>query len=93
MSRRSLAKDENLEGGMKQSIFLRNLKEWIEEIVSRDGLADRDLVKEIKQKFELAMQANIEYHKFMAKNVGEEVVRHDLMVEIYKSLLQKARQK
>lgn len=77
---------------MKQSIFLRNLEEWIEEIVSRDGLAYRDLV-EIKQKFELAMQANIEYHKFMAKNVGEEVVRHDLMVEIYKSLLQKARQK
>lgn len=89
-NKRSTAKGGNLERGMKQSILLRNLEEWIEEIIARDGLADKELVKNINQRFELAMQANIEYHKFMAKNVGDDLtVRHNLMAEVYKALSQR----
>ena len=74
--------------GMYNSIFLKNLERWIDEIVTRDGLTDRELIRTIKGKFELAIQSNIEHHRFMAKNAGAEYAeRHQLMADIYESLL------
>lgn len=85
------AKAAMLETDMKNSVFLNNLEGWIDELISKDGLADKELVKMIKQKFECAMQANINYHTFMMDNAraddhgnGE---RHKLMVAIYQELL------
>jgi hypothetical protein len=74
-------------------LFLNNFERWIEEIISRDGKIERAVViKAVKQSFERAIQANIAYHSFMAEsakgnNEGNLVIRHELLAEIYESIL------
>lgn len=86
--------DDILDRGAKQSFFLNNLEQWIDEVISQDGLADRELVKRIKESFERSIQANVDYHKSMmnsARENDEEKMadRHRLMAEIYQSLLKR----
>jgi hypothetical protein len=82
------------DGIMNQSLFLNNLELWIDEIISGDGLADKELIEKVRGKFELAMQANITHHRYMAKNGdGITMDRHRLMAEIYETLLQQASRK
>lgn len=77
--------------GMKHSIFLNNLEGWIDEVISQDDLADKELIRTIKDRFEHSIQANIDYHKFMIsakENRNKTADRHRLMAEVYESLLQ-----
>ena len=79
-------------GAIRNSLFLNNLELWIDEIISQDGLADKELIKTIMERFQRSMQANIEHHRFMMNNAKEKADqttehRHKLMVEVYKSLL------
>ena len=89
----SYDKDNNVEG-TRYSLFLVNLERWIDEIISRDGVADKELIKTVKDNFERAMQANITYYRYMEKNKKENgeqnmAERYRLMAEIYQSLLRK----
>jgi hypothetical protein len=86
-----MAAGESRDRGMTQSLFLSNLEQWIVEKVSEDGLADRELVKAVKEKFRRSIDANVTYHKYMMKNAianSEPSIEHHhkLMMEIYKSL-------
>lgn len=90
--KRTSSKDDFQNNSMKQSLFLSNLEQWIEEVISQDELTDRELIKTIKEKFGRTMQANIQYHKFMMYNAKENndkkrADHHKLMAEIYQSLL------
>lgn len=76
----------------RNSAFLNNLEQWIDEVISQDGLADTELIKTIKERFEHSIQANIEHHRFMMKNANENnekerADRHRLMAEVYQSIL------
>jgi hypothetical protein len=76
---------------MRHSLFVNNLEGWIDGIIMQDGLADKELIKTIKERYQRSIQANIEHHQFMMKNSKEsnEPVlehRHKLMAEIYRSL-------
>jgi hypothetical protein len=51
-------------GAMRNSLFLNNLEQWIDDIISQDGLADKELIKTIKDRFQRSMQANIEHHRY-----------------------------
>lgn len=78
--------------GTRVSLFLNNFEQWIQELVSREGLADGELIRTIREKFERSMQANITHHKFMmnsARENGDQVgaERHRLMAEVYRELL------
>lgn len=53
---------------MKNSIFLNNLEGWIDETISRSGLAEEELVKRLKSSFQRSIQANIEYHLLMLRD-------------------------
>jgi hypothetical protein len=77
---------------MRRSIFLNNLELWIDEIISQDGLAERELIKTIKERFQHSMQANIDHHKFMMTNAIEnndqkKADQHKLMADVYQALL------
>ncbi len=79
-------------GTRSMSFFLRNLEQWIDEKNSQDGLTYKELIKTIKETFERAIEANIEYHRLMAKSATEsdyhkKSYRHKLMAKIYQSLL------
>jgi len=50
-------KDEILESGIKNSIFLNNLEGWIDEAISKNGLAEEELVKLLKSSFQRSIQA------------------------------------
>jgi hypothetical protein len=73
------------------SVFLNNLEEWIDEIISQNSQANKELLRTIKQRFERSIQANIEYHRFMISANGtddqERADRHKLMADVYKALL------
>jgi hypothetical protein len=78
--------------GMKNSLFLNNLELWIDEIISQDGLADKELIKTIRGRFERSIQANIDHHKFMMNNAKENrdqktADRQRLMADVYQALL------
>jgi hypothetical protein len=73
------------------SLFVNNLEKWIDGIIMQDGLADKELIKTIKERYQRSIQANIEHHQFMMKNAKENNEpllehRHKLMAEIYRSL-------
>lgn len=79
-------------GAIRNSLFLNNLEGWIDEIISQDGLVDKELIRTIKERFERSMRANIEHHKFMMggakKNNDKKLAdRHKLMVHVYQELL------
>ena len=79
-------------GAMRNSLFLNNLEQWIDYIISQDGLADKELIKTIKERFQRSMQANIEHHRFMmtcanGNDDQKRADRHKLMVDVYKALL------
>lgn len=79
---------------MRNSVFLNNLEQWIDEVISQDGLADTELIKTIKERFEHSIQANIEHHRFMMNHAKEnnekkKADRHRLMAEVYQSILKK----
>ena len=84
--------DDNIENtAMRHSLFVNNLEGWIDGIIMQDGLADKELIKTIKERFQRSIQANIEHHQFMMKNAKENNEpllehRHKLMAEIYQSL-------
>ncbi|MGI0049356.1 MAG: hypothetical protein ACREAW_07430 [Nitrososphaera sp.] len=77
---------------MKHSVFLKNLEGWIDEIISQDGLGDKELIRTIKERYERSIQANIDHYNYLAKNakenddIGNEE-RHKLMVRVYQELL------
>jgi hypothetical protein len=76
----------------RNSIFLNNLEQWIDEIISQDGLADRELIRTIKERFERSIRANISHHEFMTNNAkenhdGGRADRHRLMADVYRALL------
>jgi hypothetical protein len=73
-------------------LFLNNLEKWIDEIISQDGLADKELIKTIKERFQRSLQANIEHHRFMmtysnGDNDKKRADRHKLMADVYQALL------
>jgi hypothetical protein len=78
-------------GAMRNSLFLNNLEGWIDDIISQDGLADRELIKTIKERFQRSMQANIEHHRFMMTSANgndqKRADRHKLMADVYQALL------
>jgi hypothetical protein len=79
-------------GAMRNSLFLSNLERWIDEIISQDGLADKELIKTIKERFQRSMQANIEHHRFMMTSANgnddqRRADRHKLMADVYQALL------
>ncbi len=82
-------KDEILESGIKNSIFLNNLEGWIDEAISKNGLAEEELVKLLKSSFQRSIQANIEYHLLMVKEVAKGIMtdRHRIMAKVYQELL------
>ena len=74
-------------GAMRNSLFLNNLEQWIDDIISQNGLADKELIKTIKERFQRSMQANIEHHQCMIKSANENddqasERRHKLMVSL-----------
>jgi len=80
--------DEILETGMKNSIFLNNLEGWIDETISRSGLAEEELVKRLKSSFQRSIRANIEYHLLMLSDaLGVMADRHRIMAKVYEGLL------
>jgi hypothetical protein len=82
------SKDEILESGMKNSNFLNNLEAWIDEAISRDGLAEEELVKQLKSSFQRSIQANVEYHLLMVKDAkGIMTDRHRITAKVYQELL------
>ncbi|MGI0048858.1 MAG: hypothetical protein ACREAW_04900 [Nitrososphaera sp.] len=79
-------------GAMRNSIFLNNLERWIDEIISQDGLGDKELIKTIKERYQSSMQANIYHHRFMMTNASgdndqKKADRHKLMADAYRALL------
>jgi hypothetical protein len=88
-----MATDEAIgNGAMRNSLFLNNLEQWIDDIISQDGLADKELIKTIKDRFQRSMQANIEHHRFMMTSANgnddqKRVDRHKLMADVYQALL------
>jgi hypothetical protein len=85
-------KSDALEGqynpGMYDSIFLRNLEKWIDQIISRDGVSDKQHIVRIRDKFELAMRANIRYHTEMSEGGNVALSEyHKLVAKVYESLL------
>lgn len=75
----------------RHSLFLNNLEGWIDGIIMQDGLADKELIMTIKERFQRAIKANIEHHQFVmesAKQNNEPLVErhHKLMFEVYQSL-------
>jgi hypothetical protein len=73
------------------SLFVNNLEKWIDGIIMQDGLADKELIKTIKERYQRSIQASIEHHQSMMKNAKEKNEpslerRHKLMAEIYQSL-------
>jgi hypothetical protein len=84
--------DDGIENSAKtHSLFVNNLEKWIDAIIMQDGLADKELIRTIKERFQRSIQANIEHHQFMMKNakeINEPMLerRHMLMAEIYSSL-------
>jgi hypothetical protein len=89
--------DATAKAANRSAVFLNNLEGWLDEIVSRDGLADKELIKMIREKFECSLQANIDHHRFMmncASENGDQVKgnRHKLMAEIYQELLPSKKQ-
>jgi hypothetical protein len=93
MDARMEASDDAIgNGAMRNSLFLNNLEGWIGEIISQDGLADKELIMTIKERFQRSMQANIEHHKFMMNSANENddqktADRHKLMADVYQALL------
>ncbi|HUG96687.1 MAG TPA: hypothetical protein VMJ94_04040 [Nitrososphaera sp.] len=93
-SRASADDEGSIHGiGMKHSIFLNNLEQWVDGIISRDGLADKELIRTIKERFESSIQVNVDHHKFMMNNAKENhdqrmADRQRLVTEVYQSLLQ-----
>jgi hypothetical protein len=85
-------KEEIPDAGTKHSVFLNNLEGWIDEIISQDGLADNELIRTIKERYEHSIQANIDHYNYLAKNakenddIGQEE-RHRLMARVYRELL------
>jgi low affinity Fe/Cu permease len=61
-------KEEIPDAGMKHAVFLNNLEGWIDEIISQDGLADKELIRTIKERYERSIQANIDHYNYLAKN-------------------------
>lgn len=85
-------KDEIPDAGIQHSLFLNNLEEWIDEVISRDGLTDKKIIENVRESFERSIQANIDHHSFLAKNTngnGDSRLanRHKLMAQVYQSLL------
>ena len=85
-------KDSIGNSAMRNSLFLNNLEHWIDEIISQDGLADKELIKAIKERYQRSMQANIDHHRFMttsSNGIGDQkrADRHKLMAEVYQALL------
>jgi hypothetical protein len=79
-------------GAMRNSLFLNNLEGWIEDVISQNGLADKELIKTIKERFQRSMQANIDYHRFMMNSTNENddqktADRHKLMADVYHAFL------
>jgi hypothetical protein len=91
-ARMDSADDAVGKGAMRNSLFLSNLEGWIEEKISQNGLADKEMIKTIKERFQRSLQANVEHHKFMMINANENddqkrAHRHKLMADVYKALL------
>jgi hypothetical protein len=85
-------REEIPDAGMKHSVFLNNLEGWIDEIISQDGLADKELIRTIKERYERSIRANIDHYNYLAKNAKENddsqtEERHKLMVRVYQELL------
>jgi hypothetical protein len=84
--------DEGIENSATtHSLFVNNLEKWIDAIIMQNGLADKELIKTIKERYQRSIQANIEHHQFMMKNakaINEPMLeqRHKLIAEIYSSL-------
>lgn len=72
-----------------QSLFLSNLEQWIDRVISQDGLTDKQVAMKIRDGFRRSIQANIEHHSFLAKNTDDKGSqdRHLLMAQIYEELL------
>jgi hypothetical protein len=80
-------------GAIRNSLFLNNLDGWIDEIISQDGLADNELIKTIKERFQRSMQANIDHHRFMMTSANcnddqKTADRHKLMADVYQALIE-----
>jgi hypothetical protein len=86
--KRESVKDRFLEEGMKHSVFLNNLEGWIDEVISRDGLAEHELVRQLKNGYERSIRANIYYHVEMIEHAkGDMAIRHRIMAKVYQELL------
>ena len=73
---------------MKDALFLNNLELWIDEVISRDGLTDEQIIAKVNENFRRSIRANIEYHTRMAiEKVDGINNRHTLMAEIYKQMI------
>jgi hypothetical protein len=82
----------DMKSAISNSLFLNNLEHWIDDIISQDGLAEKDLIRTIKEKFERSLQANIQHHQFMMKSATENddqirADRHKLIANVYQALL------
>jgi hypothetical protein len=85
---RQSVKDRILEGGVKYCIFLNNLEGWIDEVISRNGLAEHELVKLSKNGYERSIQVNIDYHTHMIERANGDIAdRHRIMAKVYQELL------
>lgn len=81
--------DMKIDVAAEYSMFLNNLEQWINGLIVRDGLTDKQLVAKIKESFDRSIQANIEHHRYMSENsdIDKYRNRHKLMVKVYKELL------
>jgi hypothetical protein len=77
-----------MDAGTKKGMFLNNLESWIGVMVCQNGLTDKQVSMKIKQGFRQSLQANIEYHYFMARNIDDKHYQdyHLIMARIYKEL-------
>jgi hypothetical protein len=69
------------------------LEQWIDATISKDGLAEQDLIARIKESYRRSLQANIVHHATLAKSLqatGEEKSskRHALLANVYKALIE-----
>jgi low affinity Fe/Cu permease len=85
---RQSVKDRILEGGVKHCIFLNNVEGWIDEVISRNGLAEHELVRLLKNGYERSIQANIDYYTDIIERANGDIGgRHRIMAKVYRELL------
>jgi uncharacterized protein YeeX (DUF496 family) len=73
---------------MKRSVFLNNLEEWIDEVISRYELGENQLVMHLKNGYEHSIQTSIDYQAAMIEHAKDDIAdRYKIMAKVYQELL------